>query len=282
MEYAALHLAAGDLSRARIVLQELTELKPELSTAWAMLAAVLMQQKDTQALIDCERKLDRIKDKDFIVLFILGQIAVGKGDYAGARVLFDKAHVLRPSNPLVLEQLLGLDIRENREDLAGLHVRNLLLIDPEHAFANQVLGSLQLKRLQYGLAESSLRKSVARRRTPEALNDLAWVLQARGQLEEAESLVREALKADDRSSAMWDTLGVILMKRGALDEAETALKKSVSLYADDPGLQVHLAELYAANGARARAAELATALLARGSELTASDREKLRKLVRRP
>jgi tetratricopeptide (TPR) repeat protein len=282
MEYAALHLAAGDLSRARIVLQELTDLKPELSTAWAMLAAVLMQQKDTQALIDCERKLDRIKEKDFIVLFILGQIAVGKGDTTGARVLFDKAQALRPSNPLVLEQLLGLDIREGREDLAGLHVRSLLLIDPEHAFANQVLGSLQLKRLQYGLAENSLRKSVARRRAPEALNDLAWVLQERGQLEEAESLVREALKANDKSPAMWDTLGVILMKRGALDEAETALKKSVSLYADDPGVQVHLVELYAKKGDVQRAAELAGVLLARGSELTVSDREKLRKLVRRP
>jgi tetratricopeptide (TPR) repeat protein len=282
MEYATLHLAAGDLPRARIVLQELTELKPELSTAWAMLAAVLLQQKDTQALEDCERKLDRIKEKDFIALFVLGQIALRKTDYVSARVLFDKAQALRPSNPLVLEQLLGLDIREGREDLAGMHVRSLLLIDAGHPFANHVLGSLQLKRQEYALAENSLRKSVERRRTPEALNDLAWVLQERGSLEEAETLVREAIKGNDKFPAMWDTLGVILMKRGLLDEAETAIKKSVAIYAEDLGVQTHLAELYAKKGDLKRAAELAEGLLARGSELKLSDREKLRKLVRLP
>jgi predicted Zn-dependent protease len=282
MEYAALHLAAGDLPRARIALQELTDLKPDMSTAWAMLAAVLLQQKDTKALEECERKLERIKEKDFIVLFVLGQIAIQKADYGNARVLFDKAQALRPSNQLVLEQLLRLDLRENREDLAGLHVRSLLLLDPEHPFANQILGSLQSKRQEYALAENSLRKSVEHQRTPEALNDLAWVLQERGSLDEAETLVREAIKGNDLTHSMWDTLGVILMKRGVLAEAESALKKSVSLYSDDLGVQVHLAELYEKKGDMKLAVSLAETLLARGSELSLSDREKMRKLVRRP
>lgn len=281
MEYSVLYLAAGDLPRARIALQELVELKPDLQTAWAMLAAVLIQQRDTKALDDCERKLQRVKEKDFLVLFVLGQIALQKADTVGARIFFDQVQALRPSNPHVLEQLLRLDIREGREDLAGQHVRNLLLLDPNHAFGNHVLGSLQLKRKELALAENSLRKSVERVRSPEALNDLAWVLQERGSLEEAEGVVRESLKANEKSAAAWDTLGMILMKRGKFDEAESAFKTSVSLFADDLGVQTHLALLYAKKGDVAKAAELAEDLLGRGSELSPADREQLRDLTRR-
>ncbi len=281
MEYAALYLAVGDLARARIALQELTDLKPELSSAWAMLAAVLMQQKDTKALEECERKLDRARDKDFIVLFVLGQIAVQKADFAAARVLFDQVQALRPANPVVLDQLLRLDVQENREDLAAVHVRSLLLLDPNHAFANHVLGSLQLKRKEYALAENSLRKSVERSRTPESLNDLAWALQERGLLEEAEALAREALRANEKSAVYWDTLGVVLMKRGKLAEAEAALKQSVALFADDLSVQTHLVELFDKKGDARRAAQLAEDLLGRGSELSAADRETLRALTRR-
>lgn len=281
MEYATLYLAAGDLARARITLQEITELRPEASSAWAMLAAVLMQQKDLKALEECERKLERVKEKDFIVLFVLGQIAVQKADYVAARVLFDQVQSLRPSNALVLDQLLRLDIQEGREDLANVHVRALLLADPGHPLANHVLGTLQLKRKEYALAENSLRKSVERQRSPEAVNDLAWVLQERGALEEAEALAREATKSGGKSAAFWDTLGVILGKRGTFGEAEEALKKAVALAPDDLGLQTHLAELYARKGDEKQAAILADDLLSRGSELSAGDRDRLRGLVRR-
>jgi len=281
MEYAALYLAVGDLARARIALQELTELKPELSSAWAMLAAVLLQQKDLKALEECERKLERVSDKDFVVLFVLGQIALQKSDLATARVLFDQVQTLRPGAPFVLDQLLRLDIREGREDLAGVHVRSLLLIDPNNAFANYVLGTLQLKRKEYALAESSLRKSAERSRLPETLNDLAWVLRERGSLDESEALAREALRANDKLAAAWDTLGVVLTERGKLDEAEAALKKSVALFADDLSVQTHLVEFYIKKGDTRRATQLAEDLLGRGSELSPGDREKLRELTRR-
>ncbi len=282
MEYAVLYLAAGDLPRARIALQELTDLKPDLQAAWAMLAALSIQQKDAKALDECERKLERAKDKDFLAVFVLGQIALQKKDTVTARVRFDQAQMLRPASPHVLVQLLQLDIQEGREDLAGVHVRNLLLLDPDHPFANHVLGSLQLKRKEYALAENSLRKSVERGRSPDALNDLAWVLQERGALDEAEKTVREALAKYDKAPPYWDTLGVILMKRGALGDAEAALKQSVALFPDDLSVQTHLAQLYAKKGDAKRAAELAEDLLGRGSELSLADRERLRELVRRP
>jgi tetratricopeptide (TPR) repeat protein len=281
MEYAVMHLAAGEPGKARVVLQELVDLNPDLVTAWAMLAGVVMQMGDTKALEQCERKLERLKDQDFLTLVVLGQIALNRADYIGARSRLDSALVLRPNMPALLDLILRLDVQEGRKDLATQHIRSLLLLDPGQPFANEVLASFQIERKEYALAENSLRKSLERRRSPSVMNDLAWLLQTRGAFKEAEDLVREALKADDKQYNYWDTLGVILTRQGAFAEAEEALKKAVSLFADDPVMQVHLAELYEKKGEGRRAATLAEDLLGRAADLTLEDRETLRQMVRR-
>jgi predicted Zn-dependent protease len=176
--------------------------------------------------------------------------------------------------------LLRLDVQEGRKDLATQHIRSLLLLDPGHPFANQVLASFHLERKEYALAETSLRKSLQRQRTPSVLNDLAWVLQERGALQEAETLIREAVKADPAPYNFWDTLGVILLKLNKLDEAEESLKKAVSLFSEDSVVQVHLAELYEKKGEGRRAAALAEDLLGRAPGLPPEDRETLRRMVR--
>lgn len=281
MEYAVMHMAAGEPGKARVVLQELVDLNPDLAPAWAMLAGVVMQMGDTKALEQCERKLERVKGQDFLTMVILGQIAISRADYSTARTRLDAALGLRPNTPLLLDLLLRVDVQEGRKDMAAQHIRSLLLIDPGHPFANQILASFQMERKEFVLAENSLRKSLQRQRTPSVLNDLAWVLRARGALEEAETLVREALKADEKQYNFWDTLGVILTARGKFDEAEAALKKAVSLFADDFGVQVHLAELYEKKGDVRRAATLAEDLLERAARLAPDDRETLRQMVKR-
>jgi len=281
MEYAVLHLASGDPAKARVILEELTDLKPEWTRAWAMLAAVGLQQKDEALAEKCERRLSRAPSADFLALAVLGNIALSRADYAAARIHLDQALSLRPNNLPLLDLLLRLDYQERRRDLAMQHIRSILLLDPGSPFANQVFASFQLERNEYALAEDSLRKALERGRTPSLLNDLAWVLQERGNLEEAAKLSRESLKDNEKAPTYWDTLGVILMKQGQLAEAEAALKKSVELFAGDLGVQTHLVQLCVKQGDRAKAVKLAEDLLTRDAELTASDRETLRGIARR-
>lgn len=280
IEYAALHLAAGEPGKARVVLQELVELQPNLGSAWAMLAGVLLQMGDAKALEDCERKLERIKGKDFLTMVVLGQIALNKADFVGARTYLESALAMRPNTAVLVELLLRLDVAEGRKDAAAQHVRSLLLLDSGNPFANQVLASLQMERKEYALAENSLRKSLERKRSPEALNDLAWVLKERGSLAEAEALVREALRMDDTQFNYWDTLGVILTRQGRLGEAEAALQKSLGIFAGHVEVQFHMAQLYMQKGERAKALTLAEDLLGRASDLSQEDRESLRKMLR--
>jgi tetratricopeptide (TPR) repeat protein len=281
LEHAALHMAAGVPDKARVLLQELVELKPGFAPAWALLAGVLIQQNDTKALQECERRLERVKGRDFLTTVVLGQIALGRGDGVAARTYFDQALGMRPNAAVLLDLLLRLDVQEGRRDLASGHIRGLLLADPGHPFANQVLASLQLERKEYALAENSLRKSLERRRDPAVVNDLAWVLQEGGNLAEAEPLVREALRANDTLANAWDTLGVILTKRGVYDEAEAALNRSLALYAENPAVRMHVAQLHERRGDVAKAAEVADDLLARPAGLSVAEQEELRRISRR-
>lgn len=280
LERAAVFAAASDIPRARIILQEAVDRRPEDPQALSLLASLMIEQRDFSQLDRIERQLRGLNAPDFIVAFVLGQMALVRSDMSQARIDLDHAITMKPGDIGTLELLLRIDIQEAREDKASEHIATILSFDPNHAFANQVLASLQIKRGHYALAEASLRSSLERSRSPDVLNDLAWVLQARSGFEEAEQLAREALRANASSYSYWDTLGVILMRRQRYPEAEEALTRATELYADDPAPHAHLAELYERMGDRPRAAKLAESLLPRESELQPSERDLIRRLAR--
>lgn len=280
LEYAVMHLAAGEAGKARVILQELVDLHPDYTTAWSMLAVVLIQQNDVKALEECERKLGRVKGQDFMTTVVLAEMALRRARYTEARTYIDQALGMRPNTPVLLDMLLRLDVQEGRRDLAGVHIRSLLVQDPGHAFANQVLASMQLERKEYAQAENSLRKSLERKKDPNVMNDLAWVLEEKGDLGEAEALVNEALAVNDKIGTAWDTLAVIRMKRGKLPEAGEAFKKAMALAADNPSVQVHMAQYYEKSGSPAKAAEIADSLLARPIGLSKTEQEELRRIGR--
>lgn len=280
MEYAVVHLAAGDSDKARVILEGVTDLDSEITQAWAMLAAVAVLHKDEVLIQRCVRKLERVKNKNFLVFAVLGDIALYRADFTTARTYFDQALIITPNALPLLELLLRLDYQERRRDLALVHIKAILLKDPGHAFANQLLASFQIEREEFDLAEDSLRRAIERGKTPSLLNDLAWALQGQGKTEAAERTVREALATTQEDPSVWDTLGVILMKQGKLAEAEEALLKSRTLAPGDTAAQIHLAQLHEKKGDHTRAVKMAEELLTRESELSEKERKTLRNIAR--
>jgi tetratricopeptide (TPR) repeat protein len=108
------------------------------------------------------------------------------------------------------------------------------------------MGSLQMLNAEYELAEDSLRRSVEAEPSAEALNDLAWLLQTRGELDEAEEMARASLSANGKLGPAWDTLGMILLRKGRPDEARQAMEKALELVPDSLLSQLHLAQVLAA------------------------------------
>jgi tetratricopeptide (TPR) repeat protein len=119
-------------------------------------------------------------------------------------------------------------------------------IDPEHVRIQFRLGVVYDKWGKKSESIASMRKVIAL--DPEnanALNYLGYTYADMGQnLDEAESLIREALKYKPDDGYITDSLGWVLYKKGLFQEALIYLEKAVKLTADDPVILEHLGDAY--------------------------------------
>ncbi len=253
-EWAALYATAGDLAQARIVLQNAVDLDPTRFREWAMLASVLLAQKDREALDGVVQELRAISGGEAVLYGLLARIALLDRDQIAARDHLERAIRMRQDDIPLRELLVGLDLSERREEDARIHSRELLVMDPRNAWGHYVIGSVQLNRGEHDLAEDSLRKSLEAARLPQALNDLAWLLlDVHGRAEEAEKLAREAAERAPEMHQAWDTLGMALMRQNRLKEADEALARAVALTRTEPAVYLNVAELFLLKGEVERA-----------------------------
>ena len=285
VEWAVIHLMNNDIGRARLALQELTDLQPKNLQAWAMLAMVQLQQKEDA---DVEKvilpKMESIAGTpdDYFIQITRAQVAMRKGKnfQRVAREGFIRASMLRPDIPGVKDMILELDIAMNDQEAAELHARQVLRVNRKHALANYVMGSLRLQEGAYGEAEDFLRRSVEAKPSAAALNDLAEVLRRIRRFDDAEAQIRAAIKMNAELYVAWETLGAILLDAGKdLDEAERAVNQAISLYADDLRVKITLARILLKKGEIERARETIRLLRNRQGELSRFDQEVLARLV---
>jgi tetratricopeptide (TPR) repeat protein len=217
----------------------------------------------------------------YLIEVARGYLALGTGDKRSARYHFALASDQRPAQVSVLETLLRLELEEGTLPQALLYARSLLVADPSNSFGYYVIGTYQVEGKRYAEAEVTLRKSLSIVRTPEALNNLAWILQAQGRFEEAENLAMEGLRLQNDSSSLWDTLGVTVTRAGRAADAIGPLSRAVELAPSDPDPLVHLAEAVMATGNGARAVELCDAALRLTNPRAADSIRTIKKLRRR-
>jgi uncharacterized protein HemY len=281
MDEAVLESLAGSPAMAMKLFRDVIKEEPENMQAWAALAITAAQMNDKAAGEEAMRKLRDAKMLAPGIQLVLAQSAVDQGDRDTARGYL--ADILRrqPNNVPALEMLLRLDMYEGSRDQVQRTVERILTVDQRNALANYMLGVNHYYNKEYALAESAYRASLATTRSPQALNDLAYVLYLQGNLDESEDLVRESLAISDRNHSAWDTLGVILMQKDRAVEAEEALQKSLGLRPNTASVLLSLAILYEKTGRFDEAGRIATDINARLNELSPQDQDRLRTLLER-
>jgi tetratricopeptide (TPR) repeat protein len=278
MEWASAHAMAGQVDQTRVILEDLLEVDPKSQRGWAMLAGILVESKDGPGVQRCIDRLESLDAPPGLTDVMRGKLAEMEGDVDAARGFYENSLRARPMNRQVLEFLLRLDLVEGKQDDAQQHARRVLQIDPNNAFANYVMGAVHIAEGHYDLAEASLRRSLEAKLAPGAFNDLAWVVLERGHPGKAEKYARAALKMAPEMYQAWDTLGMALLKLARLPEAEEALEKALALAPDDADVAVHMAELRAVQGDKARAKELVDSLAARERDLSESEQNRLERV----
>ena len=285
IESAALDLAANKPEAARITLTEITELQPRNLQALGMLAVSVIQMRDFEEVE--KHILPRMESvagtpDDYLVHITRGQLAYAKGKdfYKQARNSFERASMLRPGLPILMEWILRLDFMLVDKTAAEEHARQLLRLDRDNGFANYIMGSLMLERGRSDVAEDYLRRSVGSARTPEALNDLAELLRKTGNYKEAEERARDAIDLAPDFYVTYDTLGGVLADTDRLSEAEKAFSKALELFDDDLRVHLNLAKLLFRMGNLVKAREIVAKINPRRSELPPAEQEELARLVR--
>ncbi len=284
VEWASIYLMNNDLARARMALQETTDLQPKNLQAWAMLAMLQLQQDEVN---DVEKvTLPRMENiagtvDNYFIQITRAQLAVKKGkNYnRAARENFIRASILRPEIAALKDMILQLDIAMNDQESAQLHARQVLRVNRKHALANYVMGSLRLQQGDYGEAEDFLRRSVDTNPSAAALNDLAEVLRRIKRYDDAEKFARLSIEKNKELYVAWETLGSILFEANKdLNEAEACVKKAMTIYSDDLRIKITLARIQLKKGDIEIARETIRQLRLHQSELPKFDAGELDKL----
>ncbi len=291
LERAFVHMMNNDMDKARLALQQTTDLQPKNLNAWALLAHLQLQDSEVNevetVVIPKMEKIAGTLDNYFVQLTkAMMNMKKAEKDQRPERYLrvaregFIRASKLNQSMFYLNDVILDLDIQLNDQNAALLHARQVLRKNRKHSLANYVMGSLRLREGSYGDAEDFLRRSVDAKPIYPALNDLAEVLRRIKRFDDAEKFARDAVKMNPDAYIGWETLAAVLVDAGIkLEEAESAINKALSLNKEDLRVQVTKARVLVKKGDVELAREVIRKIKSRQQELMPFEREELDRIA---
>jgi len=278
LQRSLVEFAAGNADKARVILDNLLLENRKLLRGWVLLANIALAENDEKTLEKTLRRIENIEgDRGYFGSVIRGRRAIQKREYGAGADYYKMALSINPANTRISEILLRLEMSLGRKESVQKHVKTLLLEDPNHAMALYVRGSLQIADGALDLAEDSLRLSLRSSRTILALNDLAWLVQLKGDYGEAEKLINEALEFSEKQPSLWDTKGVILLGLKRYDKAVDAFGRSLAIL-DILPVRLHMGEAQLALGNIEAVKEIIKSVEPMIEELQPADREILGEL----
>jgi Flp pilus assembly protein TadD len=225
-------------------------------------------------------------------LRVEGDIFAAQGDAAEAARSFERAAALSPGDPrspdsLELLLLAGrMYAAAHQNEKATATFRRLVELNPEGSGAT-MLGMLLEEQNQPAEAERAFERALAAHPSDGiAANNLAWLYQQEGRLDEA---LRWATVAHEQlqSSEANDTLGWVHIRRGEYREAVPVLLRAIQSKPENPLYHYHLAVAYSKTGSSGQARDelhraLASHIAFSGSEDAAHLRAELDDVVGTP
>ena len=271
---------SGDSDGAVLALKERTAAHKQDVRAWSFLAFLTGDGSDPETYERALKAIKSLRGASPETRLLLAELYSKRHEWAEARAELEQVLRLNPRLVKAWEMLVSIDFGERKRDLAEDHVRALLTLDPDNHEGNLMLGSFQYERGQYSLAAASYRTALEAKRTPLALNDLAYILIGEGNYKEAEALIGEACAMKPDDPLLLSTRAELHLRTGRLDEAESDIQRVLSVRPDDLQMKLLSAELYRARNQTGAARELLDELRGRLHEFPADQQARLQDLLR--
>lgn len=243
VEWAVYYLASGDLSKARLLMEDpsVTKDKPALL---ALLGLIMVEQNELDQVekVVLPRLLKLIQNNPSDVYYsqiLQARLLQSRGlaYYEQARACYLRAMSYRPDVDSLTEFVLGLDAALGDAASAEIHAIRILRKKPANERANFILGTLRLEKGYYEDAERYLSKSIAGEKVASAsLNNYVEAAVRAKAFDKAEAVAKRLLQQDEGNYKVWALFADVLARAGKADEAEKMLARARSMKADDPKL----------------------------------------------
>ena len=256
-EEANLMLSKGNIEQACKLLYESMRVDPNetpetLFTLFSARLAGLRKTSDPKLVKDAKQEMTRLASRlqknpvarTYHAPIAFGILNILEQRYLEARDNFRFAQRSTPDSPSLLERILLLDYGLVDTMSANETAHALLRLNPDHPFANYVLGSLAAQEERWIAAREYLQKACKFWEAAQPYGNLAFVELQLNDLKNAEFLIRKAINLNRTLFELHDTLGLILMKKKDYTQAVDAFQRALRLRQEDPVVSLHLALLY--------------------------------------
>jgi tetratricopeptide (TPR) repeat protein len=232
-------------AQAQRMLEKATKEYPTDVRYWYLLSEVLLRQNATQevefnVLPAIQKALN--SPNHYLPHVVRGYLMQKKGpsNFRAARLELLQAVSMNALLTDVWSVIFELDMALGNTEFIEADAQSQLSVDPDHALANYLLGAINLTRGALKRSEDFLRRSIEKRPTSPACNDLAENLRQQKRLAEAEPFARQALAIQSDSSPALDTLACILLETQRIDEAAQYSEQANRLCPKTPAFQLTL------------------------------------------
>lgn len=270
----------GETEKALAALVELTRQTPGDMRVW--MALLLLSDEAEPVNAEALKTLKGRSGLGVPERLTLAWVHISRRQWADAQTELEKAIEIDSRNAQAWEMMGALAQERGNKALMEASLRALLLRDPEHFLQYQNKAVVHYQKGEMEQAEIEFRKGIQRRRDSVLLNNLADVLiRRKGDLQEALSLINEAMKRNPSQPRFLSTRGEIYLNLGRHEEARKDLQEALEKLGREENLLLLLALSYEGLGDRTRALTLGKALASRPDKLTAAQKKELVALLKR-
>lgn len=254
-QLVALLVAAGEIERARSTIEAGLRVDPKSYPLMAEFVGVDLRAGGIDLALSTADRLRRQAPADFSDAAALRGDAFMMARRADdALAAYTEARKTAPTSFLTM-RLAAAMVNNNRTDDAIALLRDWMKAHPGDREAGHLLSGLEIGRKQWTEAEATLAKILETDpRNGIALNNLAWVMQMRGDRRARELAEKAYLLMPTPQTA--DTLGWILLSEGALESSMVLLRQAATDLPGDPRIQYHYAVALHRAGQNAEAVKI--------------------------
>ena len=252
-------LKAREWPRAEELLVAAIERQPDSAGLLSVLGSVFLIEKKPLNAAIAIKKAEALGplDNQTRLQLALAYIAMQRRDWA--RPELERLAADEPANMIDLYWLARLDYDAGQYASAIQRLQRVVTREPAFVRAHDNLGLCYeaLNQPEQAIVHYHeairLNRADTKTASPWPVLNLGILVRTRGELDQAESLFREALAIDGRFAPGHYQLGVVLEERGRLDLAVRSLRQAVSLDESYPEAYYALSRIYRQLGQTAEA-----------------------------